>query len=245
MSIDQPAAAEAAKPPAERANGLATYFGMLFGPGEALDTLARVPMWGWACVLGLIITIIGSIVGLPATIHIAQVAQQAQIAEAPADRQQAMRDAIGKTGGMLPYFIIIGSLIAPWIAWIIAALVVLVGAALGRGNAKFAAAWVLAVNSYAIPALGSLVANIILRLQGPENITKASDAYVLPSLAMLVHGDAKTGALLYAFNVINLWYYAILAIGLQRVMKMSSMAAWVTVVVFAVLLSLLAIAFAK
>ena len=94
-------------------------------------------------------------------------------------------------------------------------------------------------------ALGALVANTILRLQGPENISKPSDAYALPSLAMLVHGDSKTAAVLYAFNVINIWYYVIFAMGLQRVMKMSAVAAWTTTIVFAVILALLAMAFAK
>jgi hypothetical protein len=245
MSIDQPQPTPDAVVPAEPASGVTTYFGVLFSPNEAFETLARVPMWGWACIFGMLITIVASIVGLPATIHIAQVAQQAQIAQSPADQQQAMRDAIGKTAGLLQYFIIIGSLVVPWIAWIIAALVVLAGAALGRGVAIFGAAWALAVNSYAISALGALVANVILRLQGAENITRASDAYVLPSLAMLVHGDAKTGAMLYAFNVVNLWYYAILALGMQRMMKMSAMASWVTVIIFSVLLALLGMAFAK
>ena len=62
---------------------------------------------------------------------------------------------------------------------------------------------------------------------------------------MLVHGDAKTAAALYAFNVVNLWYYAIFAIGIQRVMKMSAAAAWTTTIVFAVILALIAMAFAK
>jgi hypothetical protein len=243
MSVDQPQPAATA--PAERANGVATYFGVLFAPGEALDTLARVPMWGWACVLGLIITIIASIVGLPATLHIAQAAQQLQISQAPADQQQTIRDAIAKTQNFLPIFIIFGAVIFPWVSWVITALVIMVGAAIGRGFVNFGAAWVLSVNTFIIPAFGALIANTILRLQGPENISKPSDAYALPSLAMLVHGDPKTAAVLYAFNVINIWYYVIFAMGLQRVMKMSAVAAWTTTIVFAVILALLAMAFAK
>jgi hypothetical protein len=243
MSIDQPQPAATA--PAERANGLATYFGVLFSPGEAFETLSRVPMWGWACLLGLVIVVIGSIVGLPATIHIAQVAQQAQIAQASADQQQAMRDAIGKTQGLLPVFIVVGAVIFPWVSWVITALVIMAGAAIGRGAVNFGNAWVLSVNTFIIPALGALIGNTILRLQGAENISKASDAYAIPSLAMLVHGDPKTAAVLYAFNVINIWYYVIFAMGLQRMMKMSTAAAWVTTIVFAVILALIAMAFAK
>jgi len=183
-------------------------------------------------------------VGLPATVHIAQVAQQARIAEAPADQQQTMRDAIGKFAPFLGTTILITVVLANWIIWLITSLVVLAGAAIGRGVVKFGHAWALAVNLFAIPVLGSLVANVILRLQGPDNITKQSDAYVLPSLAMLFHGDPKVTAFLYAFNVVNLWLYFVLAIALQRTMKMSAVAAWVTTIVFAVLSALLAMRFA-
>jgi hypothetical protein len=243
MSIDQPQPGATAS--AGRANGVATYFGVLFSPGEAFDTLSRIPMWGWAALLGLVIIIIGSIIGLPATIHVAQVAQQAQIAQQPADQQQTMRDTIAKTQGLLPVFIFVGAFIFPWVSWVITALVIMAGAAIGRGAVNFGNAWVLSVNTFIIPALGQLIANTILRLQGAENISKASDAYALPSLAMIVHGDPKTAAVLYAFNVINLWYYFIFAMGLQRVMKMSAAAAWTTTIVFAAILALIAMAFAK
>lgn len=245
MSVDQPQPPQAAVAPAESANGVATYFGVLFSPSEAFDTLSRVPMWGWACVLGLIISLVAAIVGLPATMHIAQIVQQAQIAQAPVDQQQPMRDTLSKIAPFMGVTIFISVLVGTWMIWLVSALFVLAGAAISRGLVSFGAAWVLAVNAYAIPALGLLVQNIILRLQGPENLTKQSDAYVLPSLAMLIHGDTKTVAFLYAFNVINLWLYAVMAIGLQRMMKMSAVAAWVTVIVIALIGALLAMAFAK
>jgi hypothetical protein len=243
MSIDQPQPAATA--PAERANGVATYFGVLFSPGEAFDTLARVPMWGWACILGLVISFVAAIIGLPATMHIAQVAQQTAIAQAAADQQQAIRDGISKFAPFMGPSIFIGVLIVTWIIWLISALVILAAAAIGRGAANFANAWSVALNLYAIPALGSVIANVILRLQGPENINKQSDAFVLPSLSMVIHGDAKLSAFLYTFNVINLWLYAVFAIALQRTMKVSSATAWVATVVFALLSALLAMAFAK
>ncbi|HWX10543.1 MAG TPA: YIP1 family protein [Trinickia sp.] len=243
MSIDQPQPAATA--PAERANGLATYFGVLFSPSEAFETLSRVPMWGWACILGLIISLVAAIIGLPATLHIAQVAQQTTIAQAPADQQQAMRDGISKFAPFMGPTIFISVLIVTWFIWLFSALVTLAAAAIGRGAAKFTSAWAVAVNLYAIPALGSLIANIILRIQGPENISKQSDAFVLPSPAMIVHGDAKLSAFLYAFNVINLWLFAVFAIALQRTMKMGASAAWVATVLFALLSALLGMAFAK
>jgi hypothetical protein len=202
-------------------------------------------MWGWACILGLIISVVAAIIGLPATLHIAQVAQQTAISQAPADQQQAMREGISKFSAFMAPTIFISVLVVTWFIWLISALVVLAATAIGRGAAKFGNAWALAVNIYAIPVLGSLIANIILRFQGPENINKQSDAYVLLSPAMLVHGDVKLAGFLYTFNVINLWFYFVLSIALQRTMKLGSTAAWVTVVVFALLSSLLAMALAK
>ena len=202
-------------------------------------------MWGWACILGLIISLVAAIIGLPATVQIAQVAQQTAISQAPADRQQAMRDGINSFTPFMGPSIIISVLIVTWIIWLISALVVLAAAAIGRGVVQFGKAWAVAVNLYAIPVLGSLIANIILRLQGPENISKQSDAFVLPSLAMVMHGDAKLSAFLYTFNVINLWLYAVFAIALQRTMKVGSTTAWVATVVFALLSALLAMSIAK
>src|ERR1700694_2016989 len=107
MSIDPPQAPpQAAAAPVEPANGFNTYVGVFVAPSEAFATLARVPMWGWACVLGMAITAVAAIVGLPATMHFAQIAQQAQLAQSPADQQQAMRDAIAKTAPLMPAFII-------------------------------------------------------------------------------------------------------------------------------------------
>jgi hypothetical protein len=243
MSIDQPQPSAPAQ--ADRANGVATYFGVLFSPGEAFDTLARVPMWGWACILGLIISLIAAIIGLPATLHIAQVAQQTAISQAPADQQQVMRDGISKFTPFMGPSIFISVLIVTWIIWLISALVILAAAAIGRGAAKFGNAWAASVNLYAIPALGSVIANIILRIQGPENISKQSDAFVLPSAAMVVHGDVKLAAFLYTFNVINLWLFAVFAIALQRTMKVGSSTAWVATVVFALLSALLAMGLAR
>ena len=151
MSIDQPQAG--AVPPTDRANGLATYFGVLFGPGEAFDTLARVPMWGWACVLGLIISIVAAIIGLPATLHIAQTAQQTAIAQAPADQQQAMRDGISHFTPFMAPSIIISVLIVTWIIWLIVALFVL--AAAERRNSAPLGHWRSISTRYRRSALSS------------------------------------------------------------------------------------------
>ena len=61
-----------APPPAERANGLATYLKVFYAPSEAFATLARVPTWGWAAIIGVILTLVSTLILMPATLHYTQ-----------------------------------------------------------------------------------------------------------------------------------------------------------------------------
>ncbi|MBV8281733.1 MAG: YIP1 family protein, partial [Candidatus Eremiobacteraeota bacterium] len=222
----------AATPPAEKANGLATYLMVLYAPGQAFATLARVPTWGWAAVVGIILTLAGTLIVMPATIHYTHIAQEQQLAQMSADKQEAARQAMAMIPDWIyPVFGIIGSFFAPWLYWLIGSVVYLIGAALGGGDARFRAAWVGAVNVYIIPALGNIVAGVIIMLRGAANINAQSDLFVLPSLAMLVHGSPKLEFFLYTFNIVNIWLYVVAVIMLQQLLKLRGIAAVVTVAV--------------
>jgi hypothetical protein len=223
-------------PAAEQSNGFATYLKVLYAPGEAFATLARVPTWGWAAIIGLALTLVGTIFLTPATTHYAHIAQEQRLSQMPADQAAAAREAMAKMPSWTySLFSIIGSFFGPWIFWLVGALVFLIGAALGGGEARFKGAWVCAVNLYIIAAIGSVIGGIILALRGAASVNSASDLYALPSLAMLVHGSPKVAMFLYGFNVINIWFYVTAVIALEHVMKMGRGAAIATVVVFAVL----------
>ncbi len=244
MSTSPPDTVAPAK--SESSNGLATYFKVLYAPGEAFSTLARVPTWGWAAIVGIILTIIATAIGIPAIIHLIQATQEKSIQQMSADQAAAQRAILAKVPQAV-YVVIafVQGLLLPWIFWLVGAVVYLVGAALGGGEARFKSAWVCAVNLYIIGALGALAGYLIIALRGAASVSSAADMYALPSLAMLVSGSVKMQAFLYSFNLVNIWLYIVAVIALEQVMKMSRTAAIVTVVVLALLGGGLGAVFAK
>jgi Yip1 domain len=230
----------------ERSSGLATYLKVLYAPGEAFATLARVPTWGWAAVIGIVLTVVATIILAPATTHYAHVAQEHQFAQMPADQAAAARAAVAKFPDWLyPVFGTVAAMIFVWIFWLIGAAVFAVGAALSGGEAKFSGAWVSALNLYIIGAVGAIINSIIVFLRGAASVNNSTDLYALPSLALVVHGSPKLTMFLYGFNVVYIWYYVAAVIALEAVMKMSRTASIVTVLVLAFLSAGLAALFAK
>lgn len=235
-----------ARPPAERSSGLATYLKVLYAPGEAFATLARVPTWGWAAIIASALALVSAFILMPATMHYTHIAQEQQLSQMSADQAATARETMAKipqwTYGL---FGIIGGVVGPWVFWLLTAVVFLIGAALGGGEARFKGAWVSAVNLYIIALIGTIIAAAIIALRGAESVNTVSDLLALPSLGMLVHGSPKLFAFLYGFNVINIWFYVVAVIALEQVLKMSRGAAVATVVVFAVLAASLGAVFAK
>lgn len=230
----------------QRANGIATYLKVLYVPGEAFATLARVPTWGWAAIIGIILTLVGSFILMPATMHFTHLAQERQLSQMPADQAAAARQAMSRIPSWVyPVFGTVFAGLLPWVFWLIGAIVFVIGASLGGGEARFRGAWVCAVNLYIIAAVGSIISAVIVALRGVESVNTAADLYALPSLAMLVHGSPKLEMFLYGFNIINIWFYIVAVIALEHVMKMSRGAAIATVVVLALLGACLGALFAK
>jgi hypothetical protein len=230
----------------ERSNGLATYFKVLYAPGEAFGALARIPTWGWAAIIGVIMTIIATAIGIPAILHLIQAQTEKSLQQLPADQAATQRAVMAKIPQMV-YIIAscVQALLIPWIAWLIGGVIFLMGAALSGGEARFKWAWVAAVNLYIIPALGAIATYVIVALRGAATVASSTDMFSLPSLAMLVSGPVKLQAFLYGFNILNVWYYIVAVIALERMMKMSRPAAIVTVVVLAIFGAGLGAAFAK
>ena len=240
------ASTETVPAPQARENGLSTYFQVLYAPGEAFAKLARTPMWGWAALIGMLLTLIATIIGLPATLHMIHATQAQQLSTMSADQAAAQRAALARIPEWVyGSFGVIGAAVGPWLYWLIAAVIFLIGAALGGGETRFQHAWVAAVNAYVIAGLGSIVSYSIVAIRGASNINGPSDFYAIPSLAMLVHGSPKLAGLLYAYNVVNIWYYVVAAIALEQMLKLGRGAAVVTVVVMSLIVAGLAALFAK
>src|ERR1700736_4033892 len=107
-------------------------------------------MWGWAAIIGFVLTVVGAIIGLPATLHMVQIQQQQQLSQMPADQQAQAQQAMAQFAPLMKYFIIGGTAVVPWIVWLIEAVIFLIAAALAGGVAKFKPAWVAAANAYVI-----------------------------------------------------------------------------------------------
>ncbi len=232
--------------PTERPNGVVTYLKVLYAPGEAFATLARVPTWGWAAIIGIVLTLVGTFILLPATMHFTHIAQEKQLSQMSADQAAAARQAMAKLpSSFYAIFGLVAAAIAPWLFWLVGAVVYVIGASLSGGEARFKGAWVIAVNLYIIAALGSIIGAIIVMLRGVNSVNTATDLYALPSLGMFVHGSPKLEIFLYGFNIINIWLYIAAVIALEQVMKMSRGAAIATVVVLALLGAGIGALFAK
>jgi hypothetical protein len=238
MNSPDPGAAPA------RESGLATCVNVVIAPRAAFALLNRVPMWGWAACIGFILIVGGGLLALPATMHFTRIAQEQQLAQLSADQRAAAEQVIGN-GSFIATVIAITLVFVPWISWLITAVVFMIGAAIGGGEARFKLAWTASVNVWLIGGIGSVVNGIIMALRGPESAVKAIDLQALPSLGMLAGGNIKLAAFLYAYNVFNLWLYVLSVIALELTLKASRTPAIAIVVVLSLLFGGLAALGAK
>lgn len=226
-------------------NGLATYFQTLWAPTEAFSVLSRFPMWGWAAIAGIVLTVAVSVIVMPASEHYTLVAQQQALQQMPADQRARAGQGIEMMTKFFPVFTILGSALFVWIGWLITAAVIVLAAALGGGEAKFVRAWVAALNLYCVYVVVGLINSVIIALRGPEAANSPSDLYGLPSLAYFVHGNPKLAAALYSFNLGFIWYYVVCAIALMVMMKLPRTAAIVATVVLALIGTTFFVVFAR
>jgi len=218
----------------EKANGLSTYLKVIYAPGDAFATLARVPTWGWAAIIGTVLAIVGALLVLPASLHYQHIIQEKQFSQMPADQAAAARAIMAKVPSWVgPLSAIIVTPIITWFFWELTALGFLIGAALGGGEARHKMAWTAVVNAYIVVAIGSIAGGIILSLRGAESVNSAADLYALPSPVMFFHPASVklTAFLYYAFNIASIWYFIVAVIALENMLKLGRTAAVVTMLV--------------
>jgi len=229
--------APATQPP-EKTDGLGTYLKVIYAPGEAFATLARVPTWGWAALIGTILAIVAALLVLPSSLHYSHIAQEQALSQLPADQAAAAREFYAKIPSWVYWLLgVIFTPIITWFIWLLASLVFWAAAGIGHGDARFRLAWTAVVNLSIIPGLAGLVGGVILWLRGPDAANTAQDLYAVPSALMFVHTASPklAAALYYVTNVGALWYYVVAVIALEQVLKLSRVAAIVAVLVIALL----------
>ena len=228
-----------------KSNGLATCLAVITSPGTAFDQLRLTPTWGWAALVCLVLSVVGGIISMPEQIQVAHVAQMHAIANMPADQQAQARQGIAAGARLIPIFVIVTLVVAPWIVWLISAIVYTIGAAISGASARFNLAWVISVNVGVIAFVVLLVNAIILALRGPDAIASPLDAQAIPSLGMFFHDNIKLATFLNNYSIGYIWVYVVAVIGLVRTMSMKVAPAIITVVLYSLIASGIGAAFAR
>jgi hypothetical protein len=232
------------QPPVERRSGLANVVDIIISPNAAFERIRQVPVWGWAFLVAALLGVAGAILIGPAMQHAMEISLPAKLAandalaKLPADQQQkqiAAMIGISKTFAkfawlFIPPFILLAGLIQ--------ALIMLIANAATRGDGTFKKFYALSMTVAVVGSgLGSLVLGLIVMLRGAASFEAPSAVNgALPSLALLMPG--ATGALagfLGTLNVFVLWATALLALGMQRVGRISAGAAWATAIIMLLL----------
>ena len=237
-------------PAAPKANGATTALNVITAPREAFETLRVAPMWGWAFLIALVLTMIGQYLATPATIHAVQATWPQTIAQNPAlagmtpeQQQHALNNAISFIKWTW-LFSFITVLIAPLVATII----MLIFKAAGRGDAGFKQLWCAAVN-ISIVSVGvySVLAGLISIVRGAATYNSTADLYrATPSLAWLMPGAGlKTVAFLAAFNVTGIWAAVLVATAMIYLAKTSKAVATACAIVMLFASGALLAAFAR
>ncbi len=235
---------------APRANGLKTLFDTIVAPKEAFESIRIVPTWGWALLVAIILTAIGSYLITPAIQHAIaadwphQVASNPQLAAASPERQQA---ALAISQKFIAYTWVIVIFGVPIIC-LIEAVVMLIFNALGRGQGSFAKYWAASCNIAVIGGGISAVVNaIVVSLRGAESFNSPQSVQqAIPSLAMVVpNASTKVTALLASVTPFTIWATALAITAMLVIGRVGKVQAWLAGIIMFVIPALFAVMGAK
>lgn len=213
-------------PAASKANGLSTVGNVFTAPGEAFETLRIAPTWGWAVALAIVLMCAGAFLQGPAARHAGVAQVQHMIATNPmyASVSDAQKQQIVERAGKPSIFVYAGVIVTLFIAVLLNTVILLIGNAVGRGQADFKRLWCGSMN-IAVPTLGvgAVVLGIIVAMRGPDAFSNAFQiAQAVPSLGMLAPASNPVLAtFLSAVSVFTLWGFFLNA-AMLRVMGKTS-----------------------
>jgi hypothetical protein len=197
-------------PSAATANGLSTVVDTIAAPGEAFERQRTAPTWGWALTIAVVLMLIGAYLQGPAARHVAVVSTQKMVSTSTlfANQTDAQKQQIVERAGKPNVFSYVAPLIALFIAVFFNTIILLLGNAVGRGQADFKRLWCGSMN-IAVPTLGlgALVLGAITMVRGADSFDSSlALAQAVPSLGMLAtHTSAVTAAFLSGISVFTLW----------------------------------------
>ncbi|MDB5026946.1 MAG: hypothetical protein JWO66_635 [Candidatus Eremiobacteraeota bacterium] len=232
-----------------RRPGLSNVVDIVVAPGAAFARLREVPTWGWAFLIATVLGIVGTILVTPALIHALEVslpvklAANPAIAKLPAEQQQSM---IATQLKVTKIFVQLSPIFVPIVLLVVGllqGLIMTLANAIGHGDGSFKKYFALSITVAVVGyGLGALLLGPIVMLRGPNSFEEQSAVQgALPSLALLAPGaKGFLAGFLGALNVFYLWATALLALGMQRVGRLSAGMAWT----ISILILLLTAAFA-
>jgi hypothetical protein len=224
------------------ASGLTNVVNTIVSPKEAFEALREAPTWGWALIIGAILSIIGYFLALPASHHATLVAMQS-LTSGPSfstmsDVQKQQMLASANPGAVRDVLGAIGPVIFLLIAVLLNTLFMLIANAIGKGQADFKRLWCGSMN-IAVPtfALGQLVAGIIAVLRGPDSFTSMADLFrAVPGLGTLASGMHGFGGAFLAFiTVFSLWGLFLNGTMMRAMARAAAGASWAVAILVTIL----------
>lgn len=196
-------------PIAATANGLSTVVDTIAAPADAFDRQRTAPTWGWALILALVLMLIGAYLQGPAARHVAVATTQKMMATSTlfANATDEQKRQALERAGKPSAFSYAGPVIGLFIAVFFNTIILLLGNAIGRGQADFKRLWCGSMN-IAVPTLGigAIVLGVITTVRGAGSFESGlALAQAVPSLATFVHGSAVTSAFLSSISIFTLW----------------------------------------
>jgi hypothetical protein len=234
----------------QKPNGFKTALDTIIAPKEAFESLSVAPTWFWALAISILVTCICSYLTVPALIHATtadwpnQIAKNPGLAGMSAERQQAALDLALKIDGFVwmgfIFFIPVGNLIA--------AVIMSIFNALGRGQGSFGKYWASACNIGFISwAVGSILLAAIVLIRGADSFNSSLAVQsAVPSLGMIASPDNhKLLALLATITPISLWAAFLNAMAMSVIGRVPQLQAWLTAIILLLLPGLFGAAFAQ
>lgn len=235
--------------PQQRGN-LAVLWDVIVAPAAAFAALRERPRWLLAFGVTILLGTIGAYLQIPAGEHLAAATFAREAAHNPDMATMSPEKLKGMTE------MVVG--IQRW-AWLfyplivlvavsIAALALLAGTAIARGQANFARSFALAAHVALINyGVSYLIIGFLSTLRGPDDFNFQSDLIKLvPSLAWFApSADPKLTVLLGTFNPFQIWSFVLLGLGLQTVSGLRTGAAYAVAAVVSFGGALFAVPFAK
>jgi hypothetical protein len=206
---------------------VSALWNVLVAPDAAFDELRERPAWVFALLACMVVTTITQFLSLPALQHAFIASFPAQLAHdpnaasmTPDQRKHAMDFALG----ILRVGPFISGIVAPVVAVLVTAIVLLAAAAIGRGTVSFARLFALAANVAIVWfVLAQIVITAIVLARGATSYEATWELYLaMPSLAWIAPGaPPKVLAFLSGVNPFSIWSLVLLGRGTARIARIA------------------------